>query len=133
MERAKCEKLKGGDGMKPETIYVATRLSDTRPAHLLINGGIAIRAGIEVAKKGHYPFIPPLDYLMYLMMSKEELAELGEQYYYKYSLVFLSKCDSIVIVNGLEDSKGVQGEYEFAKKNGLKVYMSIEEIPDVKD
>ena len=119
--------------MKPLTIYVATRLSDTRPAHLLINGGIAIRAGIEVAKKGHYPFIPPLDYLMYLMMNKEDLKELGQTYYYKYSLNFLSKCDAIVIVNGLEDSKGVQKEHKFAKENGIKIYYNIEEIPDAKE
>ena len=118
--------------IKPERIYVASRLTDSNPSKTLINGGISIRAGIKIMEKGHFPFIPPLDFLVYLIMSHKTLKKLGEHYYYRYSLAWLDVCDSIVIVNGLEDSKGVQKEYKYAKEKGLKIYKSVKEIPHVK-
>lgn len=119
---------------EPETMYIATRLTDRlgRPARTLINGGIAIREGIEVAKLGHYPFIPSLDYMMYMQMNHGDLDQLGEQYYYGYSINFLDKCDSMYIANGLEDSHGVQREENHALKTGKKMYYHFEDIPKVK-
>lgn len=115
----------------PETVYIATRLSDLKPARLLVNGGIAIREGIRVAKKGHYPFIPSLDYLMYMQMSHEDLDELGDEYYYGYSINFLDKCESMYVANGLEDSKGVKAEHARALETDKKIYYEFEDIPAV--
>jgi hypothetical protein len=113
-------------------IYIATRLTNPNPARFLMNCGVAIRAGISVMLKGHSPFIPPLDILVPMNMHEDELLSLGNLYYYKQSLDWLSVCDAIWIVNGIEDSKGVQAEFNFAKKKGIRIYTSLEEIPTAK-
>ena len=110
-------------------IYIAARLTAKTPDRLLMNGGIAIRAAIEVMKKGHIPFVPPLDYLIYMMSTPEDLDEIGNEYYYKYSCEWLKCCDAIVIVNGLDDSKGVKKEYKLAQDLGMKIFKNVKEIP----
>lgn len=107
-------------------IYVAARYSADNYLDIMKNIGIAVEAGIGVAKKGHYPFIPHIDYLLAIQCK----GELPLDYYYKCSIEWLKCCDAILIVNGLKDSKGVKKEYEYAKSVGMKIYHNIKEIPN---
>lgn len=111
---------------KPEAIYIATRLSDDNPLVYLNNLDESILAAIAVWKKGHYPYVPGHDYIYLMRMRDVQIERV-----YSSSLEWLRRCDSILIVNGLIDSTGVQREHALAKELGIHIYLSITEIPEV--
>ena len=107
-------------------IYIAAKYTDKDPILIHGNIGEALDAAFEVALKGHWPYLPHWDYMMAIRAKKQ----LPLKWYYEYSMVWLKVCDAILILNGLEDSKGVQAEHRYALKTSLPIYNSIEEIPD---
>ena len=122
--------------MKPETIYIATRLGSKAgvayradPIDYLYNLRQSLKAAAEVWRKGHYPYIPGLDFMLYMEMDGDY--GLGGRSPYVAGLEWLRRCDSVLIYNGLEDSPGVQNEVEEAKRVGLKIYGSLEEIEPI--
>lgn len=82
----------------------------------------AILAGIEVIKRGHIPFIPHLTHFIHL----ESDEPLPAEFYYEYDMVWLKCCDALLY---LGSSKGADRELEWAKRNGLRVFLSVSEIP----
>lgn len=112
--------------LKHKKIYVAYRYCGNT-LETLTNIGIATDTGIEIAKKGHYPFVPHLDCLIAIQCK----GCLPLDYYYNASMAFLQVCDAILIVdkNDLETSKGVKAEFDWAKSAGLPIYYNLEEIP----
>lgn len=125
--------------MKPLCIYVASRLS-TIPPQLqgtqLTNANVilgyiynlkeSLKAAAEVWRKGHYPFVPGYDFLLYL-----ELDTPTPQLPYGAGLEWVRRSDAILIVNGLEDSKGVQREYKVACEEDKILFFSVDQIPEV--
>ena len=82
----------------------------------------AIRAGIEVIRKGHVPFIPHLTHYIHL----ETEDPLPVEFYYEYDMVWLQSCDALL---HLGPSRGADRELEYAEKRGLKIFRSNDEIP----
>ena len=123
--------------MNPECIYIATRLSchdkTGAPAAIqyLYNLKQSIKAGAEVWRKGHYPFIPGLDFMVYLELD----GDYGEglELPYTASLEWVRRCDSLLVHNGVEDSPGVKLEIEEALRIGKKIYASLDDIPEACD
>jgi len=109
-------------------IYVAYRYSGNT-LETLTNIGKATDAGIELAKKGHYPFIPHLDCQVAIQCK----GCLPLDYYYKASMAFLRVCDAILILDksDLNTSEGVTKEFAWAKSVGVPIYFTLEEIPNV--
>ena len=122
--------------MKPECIYVATRLSP-KPSEqktdaclsYLYNLKQSLKAGAEVRRKGHNPYIPGWDLLLYLELDGDY--GVGDKMPYDLGLEWVRRCDSILIHNGLEDSTGVQKELGVAKESGKNIYYSLDEIQEV--
>lgn len=122
---------------KPLCIYVATRLSchDKTGAaaaiQYLYNLKQSIKAGAEVWRKGHYPYIPGLDFMVYLELDGDYGD--GAKLPYEVSLEWVRRCDAILIHNGLEAprSPGVEKELQVAIAEGKKVYYSLEDIPEI--
>lgn len=75
-----------------------------------------------VRRKGHSPFVPALDLLLGVVVGDWE-----EEDYRGLSDEFLPVCDAILVIG---HSWGVDREIELAVKLGIKIYNSIEEIPD---
>lgn len=120
--------------VKKECIYVATRLSPKTTdlkAHAALayiyNLKQSLKAGAEIWRKGHIPYVPGWDILMYLELDGEY--GLGGKLPYDNGLEWVRRCDSILIYNGLEDSAGVQRELEEAERTGKRIYYSLDEIP----
>ena len=82
----------------------------------------AIRAGIAIIEKGHIPFIPHLTHYIHL----ETKNPLPRKFYYDYDQVWLKCCDGLLY---LASSKGSDRELQLAKKLGLRIFRSVEEIP----
>jgi len=124
--------------MKPECIYIATRLSpklEDLKAHAAIgylyNLKQSLKAGAEVWRKGHIPYVPGWDMLMYLELDGDY--GLGGKLPYDNGFEWVRRCDSLLIHNGIEDSTGVQQEYKIAMDTGKKIYWSLDEIPEAFD
>jgi hypothetical protein len=122
-------------------IYIASRLSLPSPEfkqrkghhHIntilsyLFNLKQSLKVAAELWRKGHYPFVPGYDLLLYL-----ELESTEPRLPYGAGLEWVRRCDAILVVNGLEDSLGVQKEYREAVRFGKKIFFDVESIPDVR-
>jgi len=111
-------------------IYIAAPLSDKdktdrNPSKVVTdyiqNLHRMCKIASEVRKKGHAPYIPGIDFLVGVIAGDWE-----EDDYRNTSMEFLLVCDAILVVR---QSWGVVQETKIAKKAGLVVFYSLEEIP----
>lgn len=113
---------------RPMKIYVAgpyTPLTNDiheAPREAYKNVQKAIRAGIEIIKRGHIPFIPHLTHFIHL----ETDEPLPRDFYYYYDMFWLQLCDALLF---LGPSEGANKELNWAAEHGLTIYYSIDEIP----
>ena len=111
-------------------IYVAHRYS-CKAWHgdiieILASIGRAIDTGSEIAKLGHFPFVPHLDCLL-AMRAKT----LSEEYYKGASMTWLASCDALFIVDSIDCdlSSGVKAEFDYAVAHGYPIYYDLKKIP----
>jgi len=91
----------------------------------------AIEVFWKLVEKGHYPYLPHLTHFVHLE-TPEKAPPLSQDFWYKFDLEWLKCCDAIFMMPGWETSKGARLEHEAAKKLGLKIYYSIDEVPEAK-
>ncbi len=89
----------------------------------IINTRNVIFAAEKIIELGHIPFIPHLNLLWHLVSPHPP------EFWYKFDLEWLKECDAILRLDG--ESKGSDNEVAFAKDLKLRVFYSIEEIPDI--
>ena len=108
-------------------IYVAHRYNGGT-LETLANIGRAVDVGVELAKKGHYPFVPHLDCLIAI----QSKGCLPIEYYYNSSMAWLQASDAIFIVdaNDVDTSKGVKAEFDWAVQNGFTIYYDLNKVPN---
>lgn len=85
----------------------------------------SFKAAAKIWEKGHYPFVPGYDLLLYL-----ELDSTNPRLPYEAGREWVRRCDAILILNGLADSQGVQEELRVAEAHGKTVFFSVDEIPE---
>lgn len=85
---------------------------------------------LPLFRKGYIPIIA--DWvslpLMHLGGSKAVGDSIWDEMQYQVALRLLEKCDAVLRIEG--ESKGADNEVKMAKERGLKVYYSLEEIPN---
>ena len=88
---------------------------------------------LPLFRKGHIPMIGEwvANPLIHLAGSKEIGDEIFQEIQYPTAHRLLTKCDAVLRIEGA--SKGADQDVEIAKKLGLKVYYSLEEVPDGKE
>ena len=122
--------------MKHLSVYVAGAYTpETKDLHdasriAHINTKKAIRAGIEIIKLGHYPYIPHLAHYIFLEMEHDEAKGRQANFWYEYDMAWLDKCDALFY---LSKSKGADAELEYAKKTNKLIFYSIEDMKNYKD
>ena len=84
----------------------------------------AIEAGIVILKKGHIPFVPHLSH--YIHINKNCPLDIP---WYEVDNSFLEHWAEALYY--LAPSKGANAELVIAKKLGLKIFYSLEGIPNV--
>jgi len=120
--------------MKPLFIYIAgeyaPKTENVHDASRVAHNNVkkAIRAGIEIIKAGHYPYIPHLTHYLFLEMEEHEAKERQDSFWYEYDLAWIDKCDALFY---LSKSKGADAELEYAKKKGKLIFHSIDEIKNL--
>jgi hypothetical protein len=107
-------------------IFVCGPLTSPSPREVMRNVNKAIDIGIKIWEMGHVPFIPHLTYFLDIRPQ----CKFNYDDYIKYSLHWLDLCDALFFIG---PSKGANVELEYAKKKGLKIFRSLEEIPPAKE
>ena len=111
------------------TVYVAGPLTTSRNGKLVSrkqrerNVEKAMQAGLEVIQKGHWPFIPHLNY--YFSEYIDESLDVRD--YMEWDFAFLDKCDAMLY---LGPSAGADEELERSKNAGRKIYYDVRDIPE---
>lgn len=89
---------------------------------VILNVREAVKVGDKLREMGHTPFIPHLTMLWHLIAPHSAV-----DYWYQLDLEWLKKCDALFRFPG--KSKGADVEVEFARKLGLPVYFTFEQVP----
>ena len=119
--------------VKPLRIYVAGPYTPkSKNPHAAIqeaaqNVHRAITVALVLISKGHYPFVPHLTH--YIHTNPMCKRDLGEEFYYRYDNTFLEHWAEALFYMG--PSKGADAELTLAKKLGLKIFRSFDEVPEV--
>lgn len=106
-------------------IYVAGSYSANNVIEILDN----IRRGIDVCTKliihGYSPFCPWLDF-QYKLSGKGN--KISKEMLYDCSLSWLKVSEAMLIIPGSGDSEGTKKEMEIAKKLGIPIFHSVEDV-----
>jgi len=74
----------------------------------------------QVRHKGHYPYVPGLDFLLGVVVGNWE-----ENDYRGMGMGFLEVCDAVLVIS---QSWGVSKEIALANELGIPVYYRIEDL-----
>lgn len=113
--------------MKPLKIYIAGPYSSDVNENLLLNTKNAIDVGIQIFRKGHFPYIPHLTHWVD-MRAQETNITLEWNDYIKWDIPWLEVCDALIY---LGKSKGADYELKIAMEMKKTIFYSIDQIPDV--
>jgi hypothetical protein len=117
---------------KIKRVYIAGLLTprgvwSVNPAiDYLLNVRNMVRTGIDVFLAGFVPFIPALDFLLFVVLREDE--RITEPMIKRYSKDWLEVCEAVLLVKGWRKSTGTAIEIEFAKERGIPVFESIEAL-----
>jgi len=111
-------------------VYVASAITPYKTEHPVVghwaNIRRGIRAAVELYLEGYIPFCPHLDDFYFMFLRN------GENITYnmikKYSMAWLDKCDALLVLPRWRKSVGVKEEVEKAKKLGMPIFYSIDDL-----
>ena len=113
--------------MKSMKIYVAGPYTGTTLEEIEENVRKAMEAGLQIWKKGHFPYIPHLTHWPDIL-SRELNIQMGWEDYMKWHAVWVDHCDALFL---LAESKGALLEYRRCVENNKVIFHSLDEIPSV--
>jgi hypothetical protein len=88
----------------------------------------AIDAGLQILQMGHFPFIPHLTH--YVDLRARELGKsVTWEEYIQWDVQWLEVCDALLL---LGRSKGADIEVAKARSLGLKIFLSLDDIPAIR-
>lgn len=112
---------------KLEVIYIAGPYSGEDAAAIQRHVDVAQAAGQEILRRGHACLCPH-------SMTHDWDIGTGIEYetFLHTDLELLARCDAVLMLPGWSRSRGAMGEYQEARRLGLKIYLGLEEIREVR-
>lgn len=106
-------------------VFISGKLRDTTPELVKVNILLAENTGIELLKGGFVPVIPMTTFSNY----HEYLASLGEEGFMRQFIYpILDACSYLIALPNWKDSIGAVMEVNYAEREGIPVYYSVEEF-----
>jgi len=112
---------------KPLLVYIAGPYTGHSVVEIDRNVAEAQAAGIAVMQRGHHVICPHT-----MMHHWDTGTGLGYEAFIRATLALLERCDAVLMVGDWRDSAGARGELERARELGLRVWYTLDEVPDVK-
>jgi hypothetical protein len=106
-------------------IYLACPYSAPTAEERLENTRHAMTVGLELLHRGYQPFVALLSHFWDEHAAAVDLPVTYARWL-EWDLCWLAQCDAILV---LGMSPGVETEIEFALKNKIPVYYSVQELP----
>jgi hypothetical protein len=105
-------------------VYIAGAYRAATPGEVLANIGRAADLSVEVLRLGHEVICP------HTMTHPLEAYDLADEVYLRNGLAQLERCDAVLLVQGpgLEQSEGTAIEVRAAREEGIRVYLTLEEL-----
>ena len=107
-------------------VYIAGSYSSDNVLDILDNIRKGIRAGTEVLLAGFSPYIPWLDYNIFLQLRDDEQISVSD--IQEHSLAWLEVSDAVLVLPDYENSKGTLAEIKRAGELGIPVYYNLEDL-----
>ena len=104
-------------------IYIAGAYNANNVLSVLQNMRKGIRLGTEVLLAGYSPFIPWLDYNVFLQLRENELISLDA--IQSHSMEWLIVSDAVLLVPGWDNSKGTEAEIVKAAELKIPIFTSL--------
>lgn len=107
--------------------------SGTGDDPVLMNQNLSFleKTGLEIWKKGHLPVIG--EWLALPLMKQAGSRSAGDTVYQEFAYPvaerLIAQCDAVLRMQG--PSKGADQDVALAKRRGLPIYFSLQEIPDI--
>ena len=108
-------------------IYIAGPLQAATPAEQSANIGRALMAATAMLKLGHTPYVPHLTFYWDSFLDGHPDRPSYEDWL-AYDFQWLAVCDAILY---LGSSPGADRELEQARRLGLNIFFSIDDVPDL--
>ncbi len=108
-------------------IYIAGPYTASDPESVEANVQRAIDAGIEVYRRGHFPYIPHLTHWVE-QRSVLTVAGLRWEDYLTWDRTWLTACDALL---HLASSRGADLELSWARAEGMQVFLRLRDVPVV--
>lgn len=109
-------------------IYVAGKYNAPTDGERLRNTNKAIDVGIEIINMGHYAHIPHLTHWIEKRMDYNGEPPRENAYWYVFDNKIMPKMEGFIKISKDGESKGADAEEALAKKLGLRIFESLEEI-----
>ena len=106
-------------------IYIAGPYTAPTEDKIKSNVLRAIDAGLEIYRRGHFPYIPHLTHFVDLR-SKELDAGMRWEDYIHWDRAWLTDCDALL---HLASSRGADLELGWAKEAEKRIFYNVHEIP----
>lgn len=106
-------------------VYIAGPYSAKTKTQVKTNVENAMRAGAQLLRMGHTPFIPHLTHYFHVFTTAEG-APFEYEDYMKWDEVWLIACDAFLY---LAPSPGTDRERQIALARGMMVFSDINDIP----
>ncbi|MEM2143959.1 MAG: DUF4406 domain-containing protein [Candidatus Jordarchaeaceae archaeon] len=112
-------------------VYVAGAITPTNPKkhpaiEYLENVSRFMAYGAYLYSIGFAPYVPALDIL--LILHAPNIIQARDCY--AVSMAFLDACDAVLVLPHSENSIGTKNELEYAKKKGIPIFYSIEDLSE---
>ena len=114
--------------MKPLRIYVSGPLSADTDEGMFENCQRAVDVGIQLMQKGHYALIPHLSLWTNVRAEVKHGVTFDWDWWMKLDLDLLECCEALYYIGS---SRGADIELQRAKELGLKIFYSLDEVPEV--
>ena len=111
-------------------IYVAGKYNASTDGERLKNTNKAIDAGIKIINKGHYAHIPHLTHWIEKRMDYIGEPPRENSFWYVFDNKIMPVMEGFIKISKDGESTGADAEELLAKKLGLKIFESLEEIPN---
>lgn len=107
-------------------LYIAGRYRGRTREAVESNISAARFMGRLATERNWMPVIPHLNTADF-----EHSTDKDDQFWLDGTLTLMQKCDAVLMVPGWKESSGATTEHNLAKRMGIPIFYTFEELPDV--